>query len=84
MKSQAAMLVAFLSGNAAVGEPAIIEVVVRSGRSGAPAPYPQQVQALDEIYTQAEGKNHTLMLWRMYQTLHAAAQQSRSCCRSSS
>ena len=69
------MLVAFLSGNAAVGRAddrtkwwfdTDIQERLRLT--------PQQVQALDEIYTEAEGKGHTQMLWRMYQTLtHAAA-----------
>ena len=70
MKSQAAMLVAFLSGNAAVGDAADQskwwfdpDVQERLHLT------PQQVQALDDIYAQADGKNHTLMLWRMYQTL---------------
>ena len=64
------MLVAFLSGNAAVGsagdksrwwlDSAIQERLLLT---------PQQVQALDEIFTEADGKGHTLMLWRMYQTL---------------
>ena len=64
------MLVAFLSGNAAVGHAGdrtrwwhdrnIQERLHLSS---------QQVQALDEIFVQADGKGHTLMLWRMYQTL---------------
>jgi hypothetical protein len=64
------MLVAFLSGNAAVGptdersrwwlDPRIQERLLLT---------PQQVQALDDIFTEADGNGHTLMLWRMYQTL---------------
>ena len=70
MTSQADILVAFLSGNAAVGranesskwwlDPDIQERLHLT---------PQQVQALDDIYREADGKGHTLMLWRMYQTL---------------
>jgi hypothetical protein len=70
------MLVAFLSGNAAVGDadehtkwwldPGIQERLRLT---------PQQVQALDEIFTEADGKGHTLMLWRMYQTLTQAQRQ---------
>lgn len=70
MNSQAAMLVAFLSGHAAVGdagEPTKwwLDPDVRESLGLAP----QQVQALDDIFVQADGKSHTLMLWRMYQTL---------------
>ena len=64
------MLVAFLSGHAAVGaaddrrrwwhDTDIQERLCLT---------PHQVQALDGIFTEAEGKGHTLMLWRMYQTL---------------
>ena len=76
MNSQAAVLVAFLSGNAAVGDagkpmkwwldPDIQERLRLSL---------QQVQALDDIFVEAEGKGHTLMLWRMYQTLTYSQRQ---------
>jgi hypothetical protein len=68
--SQAAMLVAFLSGNAAVSaaddrskwwlDPGIRDRLCLTS---------QQVQALDDIFAEAGGTSHTLMLWRMYQTL---------------
>jgi Spy/CpxP family protein refolding chaperone len=74
--SQATMLVAFLSGNAAVGRRdddskwwLDSEIQARLHLT------PQQVQALDAIYTEADGKGHTLMLWRMYQTLTPAQRQ---------
>ena len=75
MTSQAAMLVAFLSGNAAVGDAggrtwwhdADIQERLRLT--------PQQVQALDDIFAQADGKGHTQMLWRMYQTLTPSQRQ---------
>ena len=70
------MLVAFLSGNAAVGEASDqskwwfdSDVQERLCLT------PQQVQALDDIHAQAEGQNHTLMLWRMYQTLTTPQRQ---------
>jgi len=68
--SHAAMLVAFLSGNAAV-DPADEKSKwwLDSGIQERLLLTPQQVQALDDIYTEADGKGHTLMLWRMYQTL---------------
>jgi len=74
--SQAAMLVAFLSGNAAVGRAddgakwwldGDVQECLRLT--------PQQVQALDDIYREADGKGHTLMLWRMYQTLSPQQRQ---------
>ena len=70
------MLVAFLSGNAAVGRAndrtkwwldADIQERLRLT--------PQQVQALDDIFTEAGGQGHTLMLWRMYQTLTTPQRQ---------
>jgi Spy/CpxP family protein refolding chaperone len=68
--SQAEMLVAFLSGNAAVGQAEKrtqwwldVEIQERLHLT------PQQVQALADIFREADGKGHTLMLWRMYQTL---------------
>jgi hypothetical protein len=70
VNSQAAVLVAFLSGNTAVGDAgkpmkwwldANIQERLRLSL--------QQVQALDDIFVEAAGKGHTLMLWRMYQTL---------------
>jgi hypothetical protein len=74
--SQAAMLVAFLSGNAAVGRAddgskwwLDVDVQERLRLT------PQQVQALDDIYREADGKGHTLMLWRMYQTLSQPQRQ---------
>ena len=76
MTSQAAMLVAFLSGNAAVGQAddrtrwwldADIQERLRLT--------PQQVQALDDIFTEAGGQGHTQMLWRMYQTLTTPQRQ---------
>jgi hypothetical protein len=64
------MLVAFLSGNAAVGRrDDDAKWWLDSEIQGRLHLTPQQVQALDEIYTEAGGKGHTLMLWRMYQTL---------------
>ena len=64
------MLVAFLSGNAAVGDAGgqtqwwhDTDIQERLRLT------PQQVQALDDIFAEAEGKGHTLMLWRRYQTL---------------
>jgi len=64
------MLVAFLSGHAAVGDADDrsqwwhdTDIQERLCLT------PQQEQALDDIFTDAEGKGHTLMLWRMYQTL---------------
>lgn len=76
MTSQAEMLVAFLSGNAAVGQAEeraqwwldaeIQEQLLLT---------PEQVQALADIFRDADGKGHTLMLWRMYQTLTPAQRQ---------
>jgi Spy/CpxP family protein refolding chaperone len=64
------MLVAFLSGNAAVGRrDDDAKWWLDSEIQGRLHLTPQQVQALDAIYTEADGKAHTLMLWRMYQTL---------------
>ena len=70
MTSQAEMLVAFLSGNAAVAQAAErsrwwLDADVQEQLHLTP----EQVQALDDIFTEADGKGHTLMLWRMYQTL---------------
>ena len=64
------MLVAFLSGNAAVGQAKEraqwwLDAEIQE-RLHLP---PEQVQALADIFGEAEGKGHTLMLWRMYQTL---------------
>ena len=76
MTSQAALLVAFLSGNAAVGDAGDR---VRWWHDGEIQERlrltPQQVQALDDIFAQAGGKGHTLMLWRMYQTLTTLQRQ---------
>ena len=76
MTSQAALLVAFLSGNAAVGD---ASDRVRWWHDGEIQERlrltPQQVQALDDIFVQADGKGHTLMLWRMYQTLTTVQRQ---------
>lgn len=70
MTSQAAMLVAFLSGHAAVGDAGDRTTWWHDADIRARLHLtPQQVQALDDIFTEAEGKGHTLMLWRMYQTL---------------
>lgn len=76
MISQAARLVAFLSGNAAVGRAddgakwwLDADVQERLHLT------PQQVQALDDIYRESDGKGHTLMLWRMYQTLTSPQRQ---------
>ena len=76
MTSQAAMLVAFLSGNAGVGRAddgskwwLDVDVQERLRLT------PQQVQALDDIHREADGKGHTLMLWRMYQTLSPQQRQ---------
>ena len=70
------MLVAFLSGNAAVGD---ASDRVRWWHDGEIQERlrltPQQVQALDDIFVQADGKGHTLMLWRMYQTLTTVQRQ---------
>ena len=68
--SQAEVLVAFLSGNAAVaraGDRAKwwLDTAVQE-RLHLTA---QQVQALGDIFREADGQRHTLMLWRMYQTL---------------
>ena len=76
MISQAARLVAFLSGNAAVdradgGSKWWLDVDVQERLRLTP----QQVQALDDIYREAGGKGHTLMLWRMYQTLSPQQRQ---------
>lgn len=70
MISQAARLVAFLSGNAAVdradgGSKWWLDADVQERLRLTP----QQVQALDAIHRESDGKGHTLMLWRMYQTL---------------
>ena len=76
MTSQAEMLVAFLSGNAEVGDAGDrakwwldVDVQERLRLT------PQQVQALGDIYRDAGGKSHTLMLWRMYQTLSTVQRQ---------
>jgi Spy/CpxP family protein refolding chaperone len=70
VRSQAAVLVAFLSGNAAVSDAddrskwwLDLDIQERLRLT------PQQVQALGDIFAEANGKGHTLMLWRMYQTL---------------
>lgn len=64
------MLVAFLSGHAAVGHAdEQSKWWLDSGIQERLLLTSQQVQALDEIFTEADGKGHTLMLWRMYQTL---------------
>jgi len=70
------MLVAFLSGNAAVGQAEEraqwwldTEIQERLLLT------PEQVQALADIFREAEGKGHTLMLWRMYQTLTPGQRQ---------
>jgi hypothetical protein len=70
------MLVAFLSGNAAVrdaddGTRWWLDQDVQERLHLTP----QQVQALDDIYREADGKGHTLMLWRMYQTLTTQQRQ---------
>lgn len=76
MTSQAEMLVAFLSGHAAVGRPSDdqkwwldTDIQERLRLT------PQQVQALDDIFRESDGKRHTLMLWRMYQTLTTPQRQ---------
>ena len=76
MISQAARLVAFLSGNAAVGhaddgakwwlDGDVQERLLLT---------PQQVQALDDIFRESDGTRHTQMLWRMYQTLTTQQRQ---------
>jgi hypothetical protein len=64
------MLVAFLSGNAAPGRvDDDAKWWLDSDIQARLHLTPQQVQALDEIHAEAGGKGHTLMLWRMYQTL---------------
>jgi Spy/CpxP family protein refolding chaperone len=64
------MLVAFLSGNAAVGQAEERSQWWLDGEIQQRLDLtPQQVQALAEIFREADGKGHTLMLWRMYQTL---------------
>ena len=70
------MLVAFLSGNAAVGQAEEraqwwldAEIQQRLLLT------PEQVKALADIFRDAEGKGHTLMLWRMYQTLTPVQRQ---------
>jgi Spy/CpxP family protein refolding chaperone len=74
--SQAEMLVAFLSGNAAVGQAEEraqwwldAEIQERLLLT------PEQVQALADIFREADGKGHTQMLWRMYQTLTPVQRQ---------
>ena len=76
MTSQAAMLVAFLSGNAAVGraDDGAKWWLDVDGQERLRLT-PQQVQALDDIYRESDGKGHTLMLWRMYQTLTSPQRQ---------
>ena len=76
MTSQAEMLVAFLSGHAAVGRAhddqkwwLDTDIQERLRLT------PQQVQALDDIFRESDGKGHTLMLWRMYQTLTTPQRQ---------
>ena len=76
MISQAARLVAFLSGNAAVdradgGAKWWLDGDVQERLRLTP----QQVQALDDIFTEAGGREPTLMLWRMYQTLGSAQRE---------
>jgi hypothetical protein len=70
------MLVAFLSGHAAVGRSnddekwwfdADVQERLRLT--------PQQVQALDDIFRESDGKRHTQMLWHMYQTLTTSQRQ---------
>jgi hypothetical protein len=70
------MLVAFLSGHAAVGRSSDdqkwwldTDIQERLRLT------PQQVQALDDIFRESDGKRHTLMLWRMYQTLTTPQRQ---------
>ena len=76
MISRAEVLVAFLSGNAAVGRSsddhkwwldADIQERLRLT--------PQQVQALDDLFRESDGHRHTLTLWRMYQTLTTPQRQ---------
>jgi hypothetical protein len=70
------MLVAFLSGNAAVGQPNDdAKWWLDPGIQERLRLTPQQVQALDDIYAESGGKGHTLMLWRMYQTLSTPQRQ---------
>ena len=73
MTSQAAKLLAFLSGNAAVADAGDRTRWWHDANTQERLRLtPQQVQALDDIFAQADGRGHTLMLWRMYQTLTAA------------
>lgn len=70
------MLVAFLSGNAAVGQAEErtqwwLDADIRERLLLTE----EQVQALAEIFREADGKGHTLMLWRMYQTLSQTQRQ---------
>jgi hypothetical protein len=70
------MLVAFLSGNAAVADADDRsrwwhDPDVRARLHLAP----EQVDALDEIFREAQGRNDTLTQWRMYQTLNTAQRQ---------
>ena len=76
MTSHAEMLVAFLSGNAAVGPAGeSSKWWLDAGVQGRLHLTPQQVQALDDIFTEAGGREPTLMLWRMYQTLGSAQRE---------
>ena len=69
------MLVAFLSGNAAVGDADRSTWWLDPDIQQRLHLTPQQVQALDDIFRQAGGKGHTLMLWQMYQTLTPSQRQ---------
>jgi hypothetical protein len=74
--SHAEVLVAFLSGNAAVRRASDDrEWWFDTGVQERLRLTPQQVQALDDIYRESDGKGHTLMLWRMYQTLTTTQRQ---------
>jgi hypothetical protein len=75
MSSQGAMLVAFLSGNAAIAgdeRMAWWRDASVQGRLGLTS---EQVEQLDEIQLQSPGSDRTQVLWQMYQTLRLEQRQ---------
>jgi hypothetical protein len=62
-------LVAFLSGTASVGPRSQTRWWLDAEVQHRLQLTADQVEALDQIYTEASGPDLTQMLWRMYQTL---------------